>query len=44
MRTELTQMHASELDIANRAHQQQIAAARMELERSLDVTKQKVRA
>jgi len=42
MRTELEQQHSIEMEQLTREHQQELFAARMELERALELTKQKV--
>ena len=42
LRTELQQQHASELDETNRSHQLQMQAARMELDRAIELSRQKV--
>ena len=42
LRTELEHKLAMELEQTTRAHQLQIQAARMELERAIEVTKEKV--
>ncbi len=42
LRTELEHKHSLELEQSGRQHQQQMHAARMELERALEITRQKV--
>ena len=42
LRTELQHKHAVEVEQLNKACHSQLAAARMELERAVEITKQKV--
>ena len=42
LRTELQQQHAAELDETSRSHQLQMQAARMELDRAIELSRQKV--
>ena len=42
MRSDLRQAHSLEIETVSHDHQQQLAAARMELERSIELTRQKV--
>lgn len=43
LRLELTQRHSAEMDQLARAHKTQMAAARMELERAIELRQQQVR-
>ena len=43
LREEMEQQQSQELEENNRAHSQQMMAARMELERAMELSKQKVK-